>query len=391
MPLHESQDRWYDRRRTYCGAHSHIYAPLGYLLPTQVTMGSGDAPMPALSMTLPTELTLRSELVTVTNWSAQMGDDGMEYTGTYHDLMGDITVRLRILGAYNARTIAFTCNHNDEVLFDDGSGSTATFTDAELLTMTNKWVGYGTSPRTVFLMNGTMGISATLVNIADGTETAVSLPYSLTVIPTEQRSTSRFYAMEFGGVMLSGSWPVGAHYMKITVGGTQYVGEPFEWLDDVSRLLHITYSRSRALMAAGNYMPFNTAMEVWLDAHLMKPEYYGSVEQSVDNGGVTFVEELVTYKQHCFALGKCTEYMADALSLLCHCDEVEVEYDGVEYDSLLFDPVEVSWEESNHFCQVDCRFRTDTIVQSNGTTTQVIRSLGGAYDDGSFSNSFDNQ
>lgn len=165
----------------------------------------------------------------------------------------------------------------------------------------------------------------------------------------------------------------GTYYMEyaLRVGGDRrvMVSEPFV-MCDVSGMVHVRYKSTEPISVKGGVVMFDAGRneyerEMWIESSLLMPPYNFD-EEVTSRDGFDFVEKKVSYKNHKFWL-MCSEYFADALRMMWHCDDVEIEYMGELYD---VDQVTIGidWGESNHLCRADVEFRTDTIIQTNGVS-----------------------
>lgn len=164
----------------------------------------------------------------------------------------------------------------------------------------------------------------------------------------------------------------GMYYLKFSlVYGTTQIDAYSDLfvMQDASKMMHVKY-KGQSVETAKSVIAFRHGSsyytrELWLDCEFLMPPF--NFEEDVTNrDGFDFVEKKVSWKNHkCWVM--CSEYFADALRLMWHCDNVEIEYRGEEYD---VDQVTLSveWNESNYLCRADMEFRTDTIIQTNGVS-----------------------
>lgn len=168
--------------------------------------------------------------------------------------------------------------------------------------------------------------------------------------------------------------------------GKEFVSEPFRWVNDEG-LIHIRYRRSTRIDAGGVRIEFPTGMyfDMYVRSEIMMPEYqYDSEVEELD--GYVFVRKKVSYKKHRFTF-LCTDYMAEAVRLIWHCNDVVIEQHGEEYKVDYMDAPDPSWKADNHLMQMDITFRTDTIMQTNGESDENSGVEMLSYD-GSFDASF---
>lgn len=421
IPLHDSQSQWYDCRKTFNGAHSHIFVPHNETLPFQITIGKDDITAPSKSCTL-------SVSTPVTG--IQVG----EYTGSIAEVRSNIfAIRLGLYGVYmEKRDSGYHVYYNTSmqaskfaIMTHIDLGASVSASVLEGFTMpisaltnsgTNVFYVYKVTNNVTYSKVCVMGIVGNMmfsqlstsdyyVGIVDAnTETESDITHKFEVfpqyVPTGYRSEGKYYTMFFdtadltpnnpplpGDVVL----PIGTYYLHITINNVDYYSEPFEWIDDVSSLVYIRYRRTKPIVDTRNYIDFMSNgvekyFKMYVQSEIMMPEFVDN-EENVENDGYTFVEKIVSYKTHKFTCPM-TEWYADAIRMVRHCNDITIMQNGEVYDVEYFAAPKISWDNSNHFCIVECGFNTDTIIQTNGESLDYMRgNIHGSFDD-SFDSSF---
>ena len=156
----------------------------------------------------------------------------------------------------------------------------------------------------------------------------------------------------------------GVYYVETNIGEDTLYSEPFMWIKDTSRLIRIEYMRNSPIVTTDNYIHFEDFFEMYIDSEIMMPEYrYDTEVEEID--GVKFVRKKVSYKEHKFSF-LCTDYFAEAVRLMWHCNIIKITQHGNEYNVDYMEAPQPSWNADNHLMQMDIVFQTDTIMQTNG-------------------------
>lgn len=387
VPIHSGSigKKWYDNRKTYAGTHSHIYVPKGNILPFQITCGKND-------------VGIRVE-------ASSSGDENEDVQGLYvkssteqgivgtYTMAGNSKKRMSISksGAANSYQIRF-------VKSDDYSYYLWHFLSRDIVTKDiplsvlesggKLYMGSQTDVETDAdsVVVNVAQFSIQIVNcktnvVSDITEQLIKENQLITV-PEPYQTDERYYTAMFGGIKLSGDWSDGTHYLLLKLGNTEYYSEPFLWVDDLTGLIKITYRRSTPIITRNDYIPFkrlvdgietDARFELYVMADLVTPPFY--YEEEVDDmDGYKSVSKRVSYKNHKFNIFKCTEYFAEALRLMWHCDVVTVsDTAGTFYHRPDYvDAPQPEWSETAHFCSISLEYHTDTIMQTNGEITMII-------------------
>jgi hypothetical protein len=199
---------------------------------------------------------------------------------------------------------------------------------------------------------------------------------SIDLLPENIRNEENYASVFLGGRwLISHDIPIGTYYLSMTYGDTNDITASKEWYSDLftfradtSDLIKLSYRATKPIVTANNYMPFKEGvserqMEVWIDATAMNNEFM--FEDSVETmDGYDMVEKRVSYKKYNIVF-LATEYMAEALRLLWHCDDVEMTMRGRRY-KVNNTNIEVAWDIDNHFAKVTLKCKTDTVIQTNG-------------------------
>lgn len=161
----------------------------------------------------------------------------------------------------------------------------------------------------------------------------------------------------------------GVYYVEMDIDGERVYSEPFMWIRDVKRMIKITYRRTSAIETTENYIRFDEPYVMYIDSEIMMPEYkYNTEVEELD--GVKFVRKKVSYKEHRFTF-LCTDYFAEAIRMLWHCNDVVIEQHGERYKVDYMEAPQPSWNADNHLMQMDIVFQTDTIMQTNGGSVEI--------------------
>ena len=199
---------------------------------------------------------------------------------------------------------------------------------------------------------------------------------TIELMPEDIRSADN-YAMLFIGneYLISTPLNIGTYYLEIHYSNTNDVSKSKTWysdlfcmVDDVKDMVHLKYRNTTPIQVGDTcYIPFkrgdaNVYMDVYLDATIMMNvfNFENTVEQQ---DGYERVKKRVSTKKLNTSF-YCTEYMADALRLMWHCDSITMSYKGKKYKIDNVD-MSASWDISNHFCKVDMQFAVDTVIQTN--------------------------
>ena len=179
----------------------------------------------------------------------------------------------------------------------------------------------------------------------------------------------------------------GIYYYTITANGETFISEPFRWESHMDGFVHIHYRRSTNMNIGTRlfFWPTGEYFDLYLPGEIMMPEYQYD-EEVEDLDGVQFVRKRVSYKKHKFTT-LCTDYTAEALRLMWHCNDITIMQHGETYDVDYMEAPQVSWGDDNHLAEVDLVFHTDNIIQTNGESSEntgvTSRSFDGSFD-GSF-------
>lgn len=198
---------------------------------------------------------------------------------------------------------------------------------------------------------------------------------NIDLLPTEIQSDDMYASVYMGGRwIVSHDIPIGTYYLMMSYGNMNDIADSKEWYSDLftfradtNDLIHIRYRNSEPIIVGDNYMPFaedgsKVYMDVWIDAEVMNNEFtFEDTVTAMD--GYDRVEKRISYKKY-QAVFLATEYMAEALRLLWHCDTVAIDIRGRarKVDNV---NMEVAWEQDNHFAKVTLKFKTDTVAQTN--------------------------
>lgn len=187
---------------------------------------------------------------------------------------------------------------------------------------------------------------------------------SVNIKTTTHGGTALIQAARIAGMV------AGVYYFEYSVsGGETFVSEPF-LMRDVSGMVHITYESTDDIEVKNGVVSFRSgsnryAREVWIDSDFLMPPFSFD-EEVTSRDGFDFVEKKVSYKNHKLWM-MCSEYFADALRMMWHCDTIKMERDGEVYDVDQM-TLGIDWGESNYLCRADIEIRTDTIIQTNGVS-----------------------
>lgn len=412
IPFHDSTNKWYDCKRTFNGAHSHIYVPHNETLPFQLTIGQNDITAPSKACMITTD----NHIAAVYEGSYTGGIAPVRGNNTYGLSYGNYFILMEDRG--DGFALTYYTNGNSSyygILTDQDFGATAapsvlkgyTMPISSLTASTTKvFYLYEKQPDGAFvqtwpkvcelniesnMMYVAVSQNVKIVELNSGTETDISSSFNVypTIVPNEFRNSSKYYSLFFDTADLTlQHLPIGTYYLQVTINSIKYYSEPFEWIDDASELVYIRYRRTKPIVDSRNYIDFKSNgaekyFKMYVQSEVMMPEFTDE-EESVQNDGYTFIEKIVSYKTHKFTFPS-TEYMADAIRLVRHCNDILISQGGDVYDVDYFAAPKIDWGDSNHFCIVECGFNTDTIIQTNGESADYIR--GNSH--GSFDDSFD--
>ena len=353
VPLHESMNQWYEKRRTYHGGCFVPTLPTGYIAPMWLTAEETDVP----------EMTV---------WVTSLNSpDSVILTGVCHtygntELRGD---GHQLVIHYSATSKRWNLVYDGVTLTKTQGGNDAALTEEEARAATRTMYGRSTAG---YIISGNLHSAKATLNIAlyngDGaTIGSATQDVTFDLLPDRHRTAKRYAALCLGGidVLVRGE---GVVYGQVEIGGHTYVTEPWRWKNDMGGFIRVRYRRSRPILTATNYVTYTDNgqaeyAELYLPGMLMKPPYNFEVEMD-NRDGYNFVKKQVSYISDQVTI-LCSGYFAEALRMLWHCDEREYEVEGEMTEVDYMESPEPNWVD-RHLCEVSVVFRSGTVVQTNG-------------------------
>lgn len=404
VPIHSSMNLWYSNRPTNRGVDKYPVCPTGRIMPTSLTFSDDSS------------VSVSDRLITFT---VTQGGATQTYSLTgniMHPEQGyvnnNLGASLTITEVANGYTLTFNVGNTDYYILNTtlvsvrNPDSYRVFTEAQLNTTGVTYAAYNTSgtyqadvrwAQTLlsqsFVTSSSSAVQLYLVG-CNAQSTAGTVVNGVTVhvgaVPLKYQDTSRFGWFWIEGYSLSGQ-SEGDYFIRANIFGADYYSEPFHWGTNSNDWLTVTYRRTVPVVCKGNYITFSAGnsakyLEMYIPATMMKPPYtFDSEVEELD--GFKFVQKQVSYHEH-KAVFLCTQYFAEAIRLLWHCNIRTISQNGETVDVDYMEPPEVDWGNDCHLCEVTLQFQSDTIVQTNGETAEQSSIGSGTSFDGSFDESF---
>jgi hypothetical protein len=388
IPLHTSKNKWYCKRKTNHGAYVIPLAPVGRLLPMALTIDN--------TMSLTRTVGIVVNALGIMQGSYNAGGDMMSIMPVEYISESDRQNILRINAGEHGKyrlewiksgvvyTLKYAgCSDIEHGLLCQENIICDLYNDSGTSVGTIKW--------TDALLSAEITLTATIYPCGSNEQTGTSVSsYTGCIerVPYNAATTSRWANIVIPAKTLL-DMSAGMYYMKMTFDNADYYSEPFEWYrtNDNRNIISVSYRRTSPIVTSKNCISFSygsqsLSMEMYLPTYETKPPY--KFDSEVDElDGWKFVNKQVSYlQQRCEFL--CTQYFAEAIRLLWHCNERRVAGVNVDY----MEPPEIDWSDDNHVCDVTLLFQCDTIVQTNGETAEQVSTSDGTSFNGSFNPSF---
>jgi hypothetical protein len=223
---------------------------------------------------------------------------------------------------------------------------------------------------------------------------------SVELLPEDIQTQSMHSYVYMGGrYILSHDIPVGTYYLMLIVNNRKemifktWYSDLFTFRNDTDELMYIKYRNEEPIITGGNYMPFSENdkpryMEMWIDAEMMNNEFMFE-DTSSKMSGYDRIEKRISYKLYNTTF-LATESVAESLRLLWHCGDVEMTQRG-RTRKIGSVSMEVDWGLDNHFANVRMKFKTDTIIQTNGNGRVYVggKHIAGDFDDKDYNPDYD--
>lgn len=389
IPIHWSKNDWYSNKKTYHGVCRHPIAPVGRILPMQLTFGSDD-----FSDNFRANVRCFGFIGESSFWEGHI-DYKIETEDKFTIRNQDYTLMFAKGDTDNAYNISCTVRHGGYRFEFEVYDWNADYQPREY-NVAGTRVGAGGarmpfSGRVVIanILFDRMPTQQQGLSVHDYATDAVVWSGDADITLDKLRDSARRSDRYYGGYIRevdTGIRTEGLYYISMTFQGHTYYSEPFLW-KRVENCVRIEYKRNTPIVTAENGLVFGGMMQMYLDGEIMSPEYkYNTEVEELD--GCKFVRKRVSYKQFKFST-LCTDYMVEAIRLLWHCDYIKMVQHGEEYMVDYMEAPEPSWHADNHIAEVSLKFETDTIMQTNGESSENMRPKGQVFD-GSFDRSFDN-
>jgi len=246
-----------------------------------------------------------------------------------------------------------------------------------------KWYGYGDvfaqpyeykkiPPFQIKVNNNTSVTNAKLVKVSDDSETDITLELTTNQVTFSDQLPGGYYLLICDGVTLLDEGFVdwvgvdyGYYYLKFDHDGTTYYTEVFNWCQDLSNKIKITYSHDDYLPLTDRLISYQNNYKniFYIDSELGKPEYE-SEEDAEERDGYKFSYYKVSFKKYRFTF-LAPEYITDAIRFIWLHDNIDLEFKGDSFpvDSILFD---VEWLENGHLGKIESEFTSDTVAVMTG-------------------------
>lgn len=162
---------------------------------------------------------------------------------------------------------------------------------------------------------------------------------------------------------------IGAFYLKMTITSlnTETIySEVFVMCEDLSSMIKIEYWHQEDFLYTGGRIRYNFPYKqrLYICSDIAKPSYEYE-ERVITREGEKLPVQQISFKLHTFLMFA-PEYLCDAIRAIRLHDHCEINYAGYDFDVnefLMGSPV---WQSRANLAQVECEFRTDTIIVSNG-------------------------
>lgn len=369
IPIHKSKNQWYCNRVTNKGCCTNIYAPLGKILPFQLTLDDVNYTIKISTLGQPTEV--GNFAVTGTyQYDMQEGRFVIDSRPDKYSIWigeadsdGECAVQMSFGMVCSEGTCAQGTVTQAEI--DEGIGVLrvsfgGNSYEIEFFGYTAKYPSFPDTDTIINLYRKVNGSDDELVR-------------DITNLLTENIAVSdNTFSVMLGGVYVNNMNDEGVYYLSITNGGREYYSEPWKWIKEETiekEFTKIEYTTPNIIDTDGNILNFTQNgelryMEMYLHGHLMMPEYMYE-ENNTPNDGFMFSNKKVSFvsqKLRTFT----TEYMAMAIGLMWHCANIIVTDCNIRKTIDYMDAPEIAWDNSNDMCSVTLSFRSGTIIQTYG-------------------------
>lgn len=209
------------------------------------------------------------------------------------------------------------------------------------------------------------------------------------IVKGDEYDTLIYYALHSQSIGL----PKGEYYLRLTFSMTEVEGNTYDAYSDlfvvdsgIKDMVELSWGNEENILYKNGYAPFGVRFgsssrwvcRVYLDTKVGMPEY-GFTEEGEERSGYFYPTKQISEKVHKMRF-VAPEYLCDAMRVVRLSDYVTLtqytvsdERDAVGgqlisqdvYEIGQFD-MEVEWLEQGYYADVQCSFKTDTIVKKIG-------------------------